>query len=133
MKFKTKMLAILFSIAMLFCICVPAFAAERNSRGSSYGQQSGYYINKFDVNLSSGGDNGSAVFRLYTTNASDSVSVKVYYNGNVVAQKTLTANDGEEQTVYFKSGAKAQAGTYTISYQCYTSALNPIQCWICSW
>lgn len=145
MKSKSKFLAFLTMITMLIVTSVPMSAhavtpitdSGISMYGMNSGQQSGYYINTFNVTLAEGGDNGSAVFRLYTNNASDVVSVKVTYIGTltrtIVAQADLQANNGAEQTVYFLSGKKAKAGTYEISYTCYTSALNPIKCWICSW
>ena len=133
MKLKKKLVAIFLVMAVAVLSCIPAFAADKSTRGVAFNQQSGYYMNHFDINLTSGGDNGSAVFRLYTSKPTDEVAVRVYHNGFVVAYAELTANNGAEQTVYFNAGKKASAGVYTVEYQSYDSALNPIQCWICSW
>lgn len=152
MKIKKRGLAILMALAMTIVASVPAFAAEPESnvgeayvsepvaiqpRGVDYGGQSGYYANQFYVDLKSGGTNGSAVFGLYTNNASDRVSVSVYYESvlstRLVASATLTANNGAEQTIYFNAGKQAPAGRYIVVYNCLTSPLNPINCWICSW
>lgn len=143
----------LLALAMTIVTSVPAFAAEPKGdvtepvasaeamaaqpRGVDYGGQSGFYANQFYVDLKSGGANGSAVFGLYTNNASDQVTVSVYYESvlstRLVASATLTANNGAEQTIYFNPGKKAPAGRYIVVYNCVTSPLNPINCWICSW
>lgn len=152
-----KFLALLLSAVLCFSLSVTAFASDskgsnesavettsNNSGISPYGMNYGSSTGiqgVFNVNLTSGGNSGSAVFRIYTSDQSACVYFKITDpNGKVVINRStpgvstpLYPKNGAEQTIYFNSGCSAPAGRYTISYTVVSGVKATINTWICSW